>query len=52
MFKIILTSFYIEKKLKKAYFFEKTFLLANFSIEMVLKIIFFTFNNTNVLFIE
>lgn len=47
-FEIVLASFQIEDKLRKTRFFQKTFLLANTSIKMVLKIFFFTLSNTNV----
>lgn len=48
IFEMIIANFQIEKKPKKAQFFQKTFLLANISIKMVLEIFFLTFNNINV----
>lgn len=51
-FKIVLASFQVDDKLKKARFFWKTFLLADISIELVLKILFLTLSNANVLFSE
>ena len=47
MFEIILTSFQIEDKIENNQFFQKTFLLANFSIKMILEIFFLTLNNSN-----
>ena len=50
MFEMVLSSFKIKDKLKNARFFQKTFLLANLSIKMVLKMLFFIFSNVNMLF--
>lgn len=52
MFKIILSSFQAKKKLKKARLFQETFLLAKINMELILKMYFLTFNNTDILFIE
>ena len=48
IFEIVLTSFQIKGKLKKAQFFQKTVLLADLNLEMVLKMTFFTLNNINI----
>ena len=49
---ILLADFSIQNKLGKVWFFEKTFLLADTSIEVVLKMSFFTFWNANMQFVE
>ena len=49
-FKMVLASFQVENMLEKALFFKKTFLLADFSIKMILKILFLTFSNSNIKF--
>ena len=49
---MVLASFQIEDKLGRAQFFLKTFLLANINVEVVLDMLFLTFNNTDVQFIE
>ena len=51
-FEIVLASFQIEDKLEKVRFFQKTFLLVDFSIEIVLKMLFLTFNNINIQFVR
>ena len=48
MFEIVLASFQVEDKLKKARFFQELFLLADFSIKVVLRMPFLTFNNVNI----
>lgn len=40
-------SFFLQNSLKKVQFFKKTFLLADISMEVVLRISFFFFNNGN-----
>ena len=47
---IVLASFQVEDKLGKPWFFQKTFLLADLNIEVVLGILFLTFSNTNLQF--
>ena len=47
-FKMVLPSFQIQDKLKRAQFFQKTSLLTNFSIEVVLKMLFLIFSNGNI----
>lgn len=49
---MVLVSFQVENKLGKALVFQKTFLLAEISMEVVLKIFFLTFNNANIQFVE
>ena len=45
-----LTRFLVQDSQGKVQFFEKTFLLVNTSMEVVLGILFLSFNNTNVKF--
>lgn len=49
---MVLASFQMEDKLEKARFLQEIFLLADINIEIVLKIHFFTLNNTNIQFIK
>lgn len=51
-FKILLTSFQAKNKLKQARFFQETFLFANLSVEVVLKMPYLTFNKANVSFLD
>ena len=48
IFEIFLASFQIKDKLEKTKYFQKTFLLANFNIKMILELFFFIFNNANI----
>ena len=48
MFKMVLASFQVEDKLRRPRFFQKTFLLADFSVEVVLGMPFLTFSNANI----
>ena len=48
MFGIVLASFQVEDKLKKVCFFQKTFLLADFSIGLVLEMLFLTLSNADI----
>lgn len=52
IFKLVYRSFQAENKLKKGHFSQKIFLLADISIEVILKISFLSFDNTNVKFAE
>ena len=45
---MVLTGFQIKDKFKRAWFFKKMFLLADFSIEVVLEMFFLIFSNTNI----
>ena len=46
-YKIVLVGFSIQNKLGKVWFFNKTFLLADTSMEVVLEMFFLTFSNAN-----
>lgn len=48
IFKIVLVSFQIEDKFRKTRFFQKTFLLTNINIKIVIKMFFFAPNNANI----
>ena len=50
MFEIVLTSFQVEDKLGRTRYFQKTFLLADISIEVVLGMPFLTLSNANIEF--
>lgn len=45
IFKIVLASFQIKNKLKKTHFFQKTFLLTNLNIKVVLEMLFLNLSN-------
>ena len=51
-FQIVLASFQVEEKLRRARFFQKTFLLADTSVEVVLGMPYLTLNNTDIHFID
>lgn len=44
---IVLASFSLQNSLERIWFFEKTFLLANTSIKVVLRMLFLANNNVN-----
>lgn len=48
IFKMILANFQIEDKLKKVQFFQESFLLADISMKVVLKMPFFILINANI----
>ena len=52
IFRIVLASFQVEDKFRRARFFQETFLVANISAEVVLDMPFLIFNNTDVQFVE
>ena len=52
IYKIAIASFKVINKLSKAQFFQKTFLLANTSMKVVLGMAFLIFNNANIQFIK
>lgn len=52
IFGILLASFQMKDKLKKNQYFQKTSLLADFNVEVILGILFLTFSNANILFAE
>ena len=47
-FKMVLANFQVEHKLRRAWFFQKTFLLTDISVEVVLKMLFLTFSNVDI----
>lgn len=49
---MVLAGFSVSNKLEKVWFFEKTFLLANTNMEVVLKMFFLIFSNANIQFGE
>ena len=49
-FEIVLASFQVKNKLRRPRFFQKTFLLTDFSIEVVLRMPFLTLSNANIKF--
>ena len=49
---MVLANFQVEDKLRKARFFQETFLLANINAEVVLGMLFHTLSNTDVEFVE
>ena len=51
-FEMVLADFQVEDKLGRARFFQKTFLLANISTEVVLGILFLTLSNADIQFVE
>ena len=50
MFGMVLANFQIKEKLEKPWFFQKTFLLTDLNIKIVLRIPFLTFSNVNIKF--
>lgn len=52
MFEIVLAMFKIEDKKEKFCYFDKIFLLANFIINVVLMMLFLSFNNVKMNFLE
>ena len=48
IYKMVIVTFQVIDKLGKAQFFQETFLLANTSMEMVLKIPFLILSNANI----
>ena len=51
-FGIVLASFQVEDKLEKVWFFQKTFLLANINMEIVLDMLFLILSNANIQFVQ
>ena len=49
-FGMVLASFQVENKLRRAHFFQKTFLVANTSIEVILGLPFLALSNADVSF--
>ena len=52
MFKMVLANFQVENKLRRARFFQEKFLLADFCIKVVLKILFLIISKVDVSFVE
>ena len=50
IYDMVIAKFLFQDKLKKPSFFEKTFLLADTSMDVILEILFLTINNANVNF--
>lgn len=51
-FKIVLASLQIKNKLKKNFFFSKTFLLTAINVYVILKLFFLTFGNVKIIFVN
>ena len=49
---MVIAAFQVFDKLGRFWFFQKTFLLANISIKVVLDMLFLIFNNTDIQFAE
>lgn len=52
LFKMVLATIQIQKKLKKTRFFKKPFLIANTSVAITLSMLFLIFSNIEILFVE
>ena len=50
IFEMVLASFQVKDKFERARFFQKTFLLADFNVKVVLEMLYLTFSNTNIKF--
>lgn len=50
IFKMVPTSFQIKDKLEKTQFFQKMFLLTDFNIEIMLKMLYLTLSNADMSF--
>ena len=51
-FEMVLASFQMKNKLGRPRFFQKTFLLANLSVKLVLRIPFLSLSNANIQFAQ
>ncbi len=51
-YKMVIAGFLIQDRLEKIWFFKETFLLANTSIEVILGMLFLTFLDINIWFVE
>ena len=47
-FEMVLTSFQVKDMLRRARFFQETFLLADINMKIVLEMFFLTFSNANI----
>lgn len=52
IYDMLIARFLLQDKLEKVTFFKKIFLLADFSIKVILEIPFFSLSNTNIRFAE
>lgn len=52
IFKMVLANFKVENKQSHIWYFQKTFLLADVSLKMILEIFFFILSNANIFFQE
>lgn len=52
LYGIVIVRIQVSNKLSKAHFFQKTFLLFNTSINIMLRMFFLTFSNAKVLFVD
>lgn len=51
-YRMVIAGFLVQNKLEKVWFFEKTFLLTNTNIKLVLGMLFLTFLDVNIWFVE
>lgn len=51
IFEIVIAIFQIKNKLEYFFFFQKSFLLANTNINLILELLFLFFTNENIIFI-
>ena len=51
-YEMIVTAFLVMDKINRVKFFEKTFLVANVSLEVVFEMFFLTLSNVNVDFLD
>ena len=52
IYEMAIAAFQVMAKLDRAWLLQKTFLLANITMEIVLKILFFSFSNANIQYAE
>lgn len=50
IFKLIIADFWVEDKIGRLIFFEEIFLVANIKFDVILKMPFFQFRNSDILF--
>ena len=51
-FRMVILGYQVQDKLGRTRFFQETFLVANTSMEVVLKILFFNFSNADIGFLD
>lgn len=49
---IVIVGFLISEELDKAYSFQELYLLADTSVDVILKMLFLTFSNADIIFVE